>query len=77
MKLQADKRRSEREFVVGTMVYMKIQLYAQSSITPHANQKLSFIYFGLFEVLERLVHWLIVSSSLILLPYTQWCMFPN
>jgi ribosomal protein L21E len=32
MKKQADKHRSEHEFTVGDMVYMKLQPYAQSTV---------------------------------------------
>jgi hypothetical protein len=53
MKAQANKGRSEREFVVGDLVFLKLQPYVQSSLAPHANQKLSFTYFGTFEVLQR------------------------
>jgi hypothetical protein len=53
MKHQADKNRSEREFSVGGMVYMKLQPYVQSTVMSRANQKLSFKYFGPFCVLER------------------------
>jgi ribosomal protein L21E len=53
MKKQADKKRSEREFEMGTMVYIKLQPYVQSSVMPRANQKLSFKYFGSFQILER------------------------
>jgi hypothetical protein len=53
IKKHVDKYRSEREFSVGTMVYLKLQPYVQSSVTAHANQKLSFKYFGPFKILER------------------------
>jgi hypothetical protein len=33
MKKQADKRRSDREFAMGDMVYMKLQSYVQSTVT--------------------------------------------
>jgi hypothetical protein len=42
MKQQADKGRSERQFQVGDMVYLKLQPYVLSSLAPRANQKLSF-----------------------------------
>jgi hypothetical protein len=53
MKSQADKKRLERQFSVGDMVYMKLQPYVQSNVMPRANQKLSFKYFGSFYVLEK------------------------
>jgi hypothetical protein len=54
MKHQADKRRSERTFAVGDLVYLKLQPYVQSSLAPRAHQKLSFRYFGPFKVIERI-----------------------
>jgi hypothetical protein len=53
MKQQADKGRSERQFAVGDLVYLKLQLYIQTSIAPRANHKLSFKFFGPFLVLQR------------------------
>jgi len=54
MKLQADKKRSERSFSVGDMVYLKLQPYVQSSLAPRAHQKLSFRYFGPYKILEAI-----------------------
>jgi hypothetical protein len=45
MKQQADKGRSERQFAVGDLVYLKPQPYIQTSIAPRANHKLSFNFF--------------------------------
>jgi hypothetical protein len=54
MKLQADKRRSERSFQVGDLVYLKLQPYVQASLAPRAHQKLSFRYFGPYKVLSKI-----------------------
>jgi transposase InsO family protein len=53
MKAQADKGRTEREFKEGGMVYLKLQLYVQSSVARHANHKLSFKFFGPYMALQR------------------------
>lgn len=53
MKRQSDKHRSERVFQVGDWVFLKAQPYVQSSLAPRANQKLSFKFFGPYEVVER------------------------
>jgi len=54
MKHQADKGRSEREFSVGDKVFLKLQPYAQSLLMRHANNKLSFRFFGPFQIIEKL-----------------------
>lgn len=54
MKHQADKKRSEREFQVGDMVYLKLQPHIQSSVAFKSNHKLSFRFFGPFKVLARI-----------------------
>jgi hypothetical protein len=53
MKAQEDKHRTEREFQVGDLVYMKLQPYAQTTIAKRSNQKLGFKFFGPYEVLAR------------------------
>jgi hypothetical protein len=53
MKIQADKNRSERTFVVGDMVDLKLQPYVQSSVAPRSHHKLLFKYIDPYDVLER------------------------
>lgn len=54
MKHQADKQRSERQFVVGDMVYLKLQPYVQSTVAHRANYKLSFRYFGPYKIIQKI-----------------------
>jgi hypothetical protein len=53
MKVQADKHRSDREFQVGDLVYLKVQPYVHMSLAPRSCQKLAFCFFGPFKVLQR------------------------
>jgi hypothetical protein len=54
MKRQVDKKRSERQFQEGDLVFVKLQPYVQSTLAPRANQKLAFKYFGPYKVLARI-----------------------
>jgi hypothetical protein len=54
MKSQADKNRSERHFSIGESVYLKLQPYIQTSVIPRSNNKLSFKFFGPYEILEKI-----------------------
>lgn len=54
MKDQADKKMSEREFLVGDLVYLKLQPYRHSTMANRANFKLSAKYFGLFKVIAKI-----------------------
>uniref|UniRef100_A0A0A9D0I5 Tf2-1-like SH3-like domain-containing protein n=1 Tax=Arundo donax TaxID=35708 RepID=A0A0A9D0I5_ARUDO len=53
MKLQADKKRSERAFEVGECDYLKLQPYVQSSVATRANHKLSFKYYEPFLIIKK------------------------
>lgn len=53
MKHQADAHRSEKEYAVGDMVYLKLQPHIQSSVAPRSNHKLAFRYYGPFLILQR------------------------
>lgn len=53
MQTQANKRRSERSFVVGDWIYLKLQPYVQASLAPQANQKLAFQFFGPYKILAH------------------------
>ncbi|CAN6326944.1 unnamed protein product [Urochloa humidicola] len=53
MKHQADTHRSEREFAVGDFVYLKLQPHIQSSVATRSNHKLSFRFYGPFQIIQR------------------------
>ncbi|XP_070040866.1 uncharacterized protein [Nicotiana tomentosiformis] len=54
MKQFADYKRSEREFKVGDMVYIKLQPYRQMYVAVRKNLKLSTRFFGPYEVSRRI-----------------------
>jgi hypothetical protein len=53
MKFQADRNRSERSFAVGDWAYLKLQPFVQQSVVTRANRKLSFRFYGPFQVLAK------------------------
>ena len=54
MKHYADKLWSEREFIVGDWVYLRLQPYKQSSLALQRNMKLSPRFYGPFQVIEKM-----------------------
>jgi hypothetical protein len=53
MKVQTDKRRTERSFNIGDQVYLKMQPHIQQSLATRSNQKLAFHFYGPFKILDR------------------------
>lgn len=53
MKSMADRKRSEREFVVGDWVYLKLQPYRQITVRQSMQHKLSAKFYGPFKVLQK------------------------
>ena len=51
MKKQADEHRSERQFQIGDLVFVKIQPYVQSSLAQRSNQKLAFKFYGPYPMM--------------------------
>lgn len=54
MVKQANKKRMEKEFEVGDMVYLRLQPYRQQSVVNRNHLKLSKKFYGPYEVLERI-----------------------
>jgi hypothetical protein len=54
MKHNADSKRTPREFQVGDQVYLKLQPYVQNSVVHRSSPKLSYKFFGPYEILARI-----------------------
>ncbi|XP_026433073.1 uncharacterized protein LOC113330481 [Papaver somniferum] len=53
-KAQERMKRTYRSFLVGDMVYLKLQPYRQTSMTLRKNFKLSARYYGTFTVIQKI-----------------------
>ncbi|GKB80595.1 reverse transcriptase [Tanacetum coccineum] len=53
MKSYADKKRNDREFLVGDYVYLKLQPYRQLTMRLNKQHTLSAKFYGPFKVLEK------------------------
>jgi len=54
MKMYADKKRIDKKFNSGDLVYLKIQPYKQHSLANTYFHKLSARYYGPYKVIERI-----------------------
>jgi hypothetical protein len=54
MKKYADLRRSERDFEVGQMVYLRLQPYRQQSVVSRRSLKLSPRFYGPFKIIRKI-----------------------
>lgn len=53
MKMQQDKKRTERQFEVGDFVYLKLIPYQLHALSPHSYHKLLPRYYGPYEICEK------------------------
>ena len=54
MKQQADKSKSDRQFVIGNLVYVKLQPYRQHFVVHRSCLKLSLRFFGPYKVIKKI-----------------------
>ena len=50
----ANRHRRDKQFAVGTKVYLKLKPYRQHSIATMGSQKLNQKYYGPFEIIEKI-----------------------
>lgn len=53
MKMIVEKGRTERQFLVGDMIYLRLQPYRQISVGGCRPQKLSPLFFGSYKALQK------------------------
>jgi hypothetical protein len=53
MEQQADQGRSERQFVEGDQVFLRLQPYKQTSLKDEQCQKIAPKFYGPYTVLKR------------------------
>jgi hypothetical protein len=53
MKLQADKKRSDKSFVCGEWVFVKLRAYRQQSVVSRVNAKLAARFYGPYPIVEK------------------------
>jgi hypothetical protein len=63
MKQQMDQHRTEHEFAVGDLVFLRLQSYRQSLIATHRSMKLAPRFYGPFHILNRVGKVAIAWSS--------------
>jgi hypothetical protein len=54
MKIQTDKKRTDREFQVGEFVLVKLQPYVQTIVVSRPCPKLALKYFGPFKIIRKI-----------------------
>ncbi|PNX77561.1 transposon Tf2-1 polyprotein [Trifolium pratense] len=54
MKSQADKRRTDRSFICGEWVFVKLRAHRQQSVVTRINAKLAARYYGPYPIVEKI-----------------------
>ncbi|KAI5396610.1 hypothetical protein KIW84_062710 [Lathyrus oleraceus] len=54
MKSQANKKRSDRSFMCGEWVFVKLRAHRQQSVVTRINAKLAAKYYGPYPIIERI-----------------------
>lgn len=54
MKRQTDKHRTNMQFTVGDLVFLRLQPYIQTSMAQRPYQKMAFRYYGPYPILARM-----------------------